>query len=72
VLLSWEVDFRSGGAARMRIRSPDGAERWVDGVRLEIAEPERIVFTGTLPTWSGNRGLVAGTVTFRRKEGGAE
>jgi uncharacterized protein YndB with AHSA1/START domain len=58
-LLSWEVDFRSGGAARLCVRSPEGSDRWLEGVYLEIVEPERVVFTGDL-------GFGGGTVTFRR------
>lgn len=58
-LLSWEVDFRSGGAARLCVRSPEGSDQWVEGVHLEIVEPERVVFTGDL-------GFGGGAVTFRR------
>jgi uncharacterized protein YndB with AHSA1/START domain len=58
-LRSWEVDFRTGGAARLCVRSPDGIDRWVEGVQLEIVEPERVVFTGDL-------GFAGTTVTFRR------
>jgi uncharacterized protein YndB with AHSA1/START domain len=58
-LLSWEVDFRSGGAARLCLRSPEGSDQWVEGVHLEIVEPERVVFTGNL-------GFGGGAVTFRR------
>jgi uncharacterized protein YndB with AHSA1/START domain len=63
-LLSWEVDFREGGASRLCVRSPEGIGYWVDGVRLEIVEPERIVFTGTLEHLTE----MPGTVTFRRTE----
>jgi uncharacterized protein YndB with AHSA1/START domain len=58
-LLSWEVDFRSGGAARLCVRSPEGSDQWVNGVYLEIVEPERVVFAGDL-------GFAGGAVTFRR------
>ena len=58
-LLSWEVDFRSGGAARLCVRSPEGGDQWVEGAYLEIVEPERVVFTGDL-------GFAGGSVTFRR------
>jgi uncharacterized protein YndB with AHSA1/START domain len=47
-LVSYDVDFRDGGRARLRVHSPDGLEFCVDDVHLEIAEPERLVFTGTL------------------------
>jgi uncharacterized protein YndB with AHSA1/START domain len=59
-LQSWEVDFRSGGAARLCMRSPEGGDQWVEGARLEIVEPERVVFTGDL-------GFAGGAVTFRRE-----
>jgi uncharacterized protein YndB with AHSA1/START domain len=59
LLVSWEVDFRSGGGARLCVRSPEGSDHWVDRVHLEIVEPERVVFTGDL-------GLGSGAVTFRR------
>jgi uncharacterized protein YndB with AHSA1/START domain len=58
-LVSWEVDFRSGGTARLCVRSPEGSEQWVEGVHLEIVEPERVVFTGDL-------GFGGNAVTFRR------
>jgi uncharacterized protein YndB with AHSA1/START domain len=56
-LPSWEVDFGDGGGSR--VRSPEGRGYSVEGVRREIVEPERIVFTGDL-------GFAGGTVTFRR------
>jgi uncharacterized protein YndB with AHSA1/START domain len=58
-LLSWEVDFRSGGTARLSVRSPEGSEQMVEGVHLEIVEPERVVFTGDF-------GFAGATITFRR------
>lgn len=59
MLLSWEVDFRSGGGARLCVRSPEGGDQWIEGVHLEIVEPERVVFTGDL-------GYGGGVITFRR------
>ena len=58
-LVSWEVDFRSGGGARLCVRSPEGSDQWVERVHLEIVEPERVVFTGDL-------GFGGGAVTVRR------
>lgn len=58
-LLFYEVDFRPGGSARAHVRSPEGCDQRIDGLSLEIAEPERVVFTGDL-------GFAGGTVTFRR------
>src|SRR5439155_15698549 len=34
-LVTWEVDFRAGGASRLRVRSPEGQDRLVEGVQLE-------------------------------------
>ncbi len=65
-LLSWEVDFRTGGAARLCVRSPEGRDHWLEGVHLEIAEPERVVFTGNLGLKDGRLPESAGSVTFRR------
>jgi len=65
-LLSWEVDFRTGGAARLCLRSPEGRDYWLEGVHLEIVEPERVVFTGDLGLESERDPETAGTVTFRR------
>jgi uncharacterized protein YndB with AHSA1/START domain len=68
-LLSWEVDFGDGGGSRLRVRSPEGRGYSVEGVRLEIVEPERIVFTGTLEAGGERLTEMPGTVTFRRIEG---
>ena len=67
-LLSWEVDFRPGGASRLFVRSPEGPEYWVEGAQLEIVEPERVVFTGTLAAKCVNSSTRPDTVTFRRTE----
>ena len=63
-LVTWEVDFRAGGASRLRVRSPEGQDRLVEGVQLEIVEPERVVFRGD----PGIEALseATGTLTFRR------
>ena len=68
-LLFWEADFRAGGASRLCLRSPEGRDYWAEGVRLEIVEPERIVFTGTLEAAGECLTEGPGTVTFRRTEG---
>jgi len=41
-----EVDLRPGGALRIHMRGPDGTIYPMVGVYREIAEPERLVFTG--------------------------
>jgi uncharacterized protein YndB with AHSA1/START domain len=65
-LLFWEVDFRAGSASRLCLRSPEGKGYWIEGVRLEIVEPERIVFTGTLEAAGECLTEGTGTATFRR------
>ena len=40
-----EMDVRPGGAWRKCMRSPEGLEYWRRGVYLEVAKPERLVFT---------------------------
>ena len=65
-LLSWEADFRPGGGSRLRVRSPEGHDYWIDGAHLEIAEPERVVFTGELRLGGERLGGAGGTITFRR------
>jgi len=62
-LLSWEVDFRRGGAARLRVRQPAGRDQLLEDVQLEIMEPERVVFRCD----PGCKHLPEpGTFTFRR------
>ena len=41
------MDVRPGGAFRFRMRGPDGADHWLQGVYQEIVEPERLVCTWT-------------------------
>ncbi len=67
-LLSWEVDFRAGGAARLCVRSPEGHDQWVEGADLVIVEPERVVFSGKFGLGDERLTETAGTVTFRRTE----
>lgn len=65
-LLSWEADFRPGGGSRLRLQSPEGHDYWIDGAHLEIAEPERVVFTGELNSEADSLAGARGTITFRR------
>ena len=39
------MDFRTGGAYRLCMRSPEGRDYWVRGVFRDISKPERIVFS---------------------------
>jgi len=43
-LPSYKADFRSGGAYRYLMRSPEGTEHRLVGTFREIFEPERLVF----------------------------
>ena len=59
------MDVRPGGAFRVCMRSPEGAEHWKQGVYREVVEPERLVFTFAWEDAEGKPGhqtLV--TVTF--------
>lgn len=40
-----DMDIRPGGAFRVCMRSPAGAEHWKQGIYREIVAPERLVFT---------------------------
>jgi uncharacterized protein YndB with AHSA1/START domain len=62
---SCRMDVRPGGAYRFCMRSPEGADHWLQGVYREIVEPERLVFTYAWEDAEGKPGhetLV--TVTF--------
>ena len=60
-----EVDARPGGALRIVMRAPDGADYPMKGVFREIVEPERLVFTNIAVDAAGHH-LLEGltTVTF--------
>jgi uncharacterized protein YndB with AHSA1/START domain len=40
-----ELDVRPGGRWRVCMRSPEGVDRWAQGVYREIVAPERFVYT---------------------------
>jgi uncharacterized protein YndB with AHSA1/START domain len=65
-----ELDVRVGGAWRIVMRGPDGAEYPGSGVYREIVKPERLVFTSEATDKDG-KVILAGlaTVTFA-DEGG--
>jgi uncharacterized protein YndB with AHSA1/START domain len=65
-----EVDARVGGALRIVMRGPDGAEHPMTGMFREVVAPERLVFTNNPVDRDGNH-LMEGltTVTFA-DEGG--
>lgn len=62
-----EMEFRAGGRFRMVMRGPDGKDYPMEGAYLEIVEPERIVFQGTIHDEPGHQ--VWTTVTFAEEHG---
>jgi uncharacterized protein YndB with AHSA1/START domain len=62
-----EMEFRAGGRFRFVMRGPDGKDYPFDGEYIEIIEPERIVFKGTIHNEPGHE--VRTTVTFSDHEG---
>lgn len=60
-----ELDFRTGGAFRLVMRAPDGAEYPFEGRYDEVVPPERIAFTGLVH--EGNTART--TVTFAEDQG---
>ena len=65
-----EMEARTGGALRILMRGPDGAEYPMTGVIREIVEPERLVFTSVAMDGDGKH-LLEGvtTVTFAEQGG---
>jgi uncharacterized protein YndB with AHSA1/START domain len=65
-----ELDARPGGALRIVMRAPDGAEYPMKGVFQEMVAPERLVFTNIAVDREGNH-LLEGitTVTFTEHGG---
>jgi uncharacterized protein YndB with AHSA1/START domain len=65
VTLYCQMDVRVGGAFRVCMRSPEGTERWKQGVYREVVEPERLVFTFAWEDAEGTPGhQTVVTVTF--------
>lgn len=65
-----ELNVRVGGALRVVMRGPDGNEYPMRGVFLEVAPPERLVFTNIAIDDDGNH-LLEGetTVSFAEQAG---
>ena len=65
-----QMDVRPGGAWRIVMCAPDGAEYPAQGVYREIAPPERMVFTNTAVDKDG-KVIIDGftTVTFADQNG---
>jgi uncharacterized protein YndB with AHSA1/START domain len=65
-----ELEVRPGGALRIVMRAPDGAEYPMKGVFREVIKPERLVFTAVAEDERGNALLEAlTTVTFAEQDG---
>jgi len=65
-----EMDVRPGGAWRYAMRGPDGNDYPFDGVYLDVKEPARLVFDGSIQGSSEQR--VWTEVTFADREGKTE
>lgn len=65
-----EVDVRVGGRLRLVMRSPDGEEFGGRGEYLEIAPPERLVFTWAWDGHEGHEGTQLVEVEFLAQEDG--
>jgi uncharacterized protein YndB with AHSA1/START domain len=64
------VEFRVGGAWRLRFQHPDGRDVWARGTFREIVAPERIVFTDIVVNEDDAPRLeVLTTVTFAEERG---
>ena len=65
-----EMDVKPGGALRIVMRAPDGADHPMRGIFREIVEPERLVFTNIAVDADG-KPLIDGltTVTFTEENG---
>jgi uncharacterized protein YndB with AHSA1/START domain len=68
-----DVDARPGGAIRIVMRAPDGAEYPMRGCFREIIAPERLVFTNIAVDAAGND-IIDGltTVIFAERDGKTE
>ena len=49
-----KADFRPGGDYRFHMRSPEGADHWLQGVYREVVEPERLISTFCWADANGN------------------
>jgi uncharacterized protein YndB with AHSA1/START domain len=67
-----EADVRPGGALRIVMRAPDGAEYPMTGVFDEIVAHERLVFTTTVDDGDAVHFDVQVTVTFAERGGKTE
>ncbi len=63
-----KMDLFPGGAYRFHMRSPEGTEHRLQGVFREIAEPERLVMTGSWADSQGNPTSPETTLTLTFEE----
>jgi len=66
-----DVDLRLGGAWRIVMRGPDGAEYPCQGIYREIVPPERLVFTNIALDMAGNH-LAEGLTTVSLADHGGK
>jgi len=65
------MDFRTGGAYRIHMRSPENTDHWTQGVYREIVPSERLVMVGSWTDEHGNPTTpeTTTTVTFEEHAG---
>ena len=63
-----EMDVRVGGAWRACIKSPEGAEYWMQGKYIEISSPSRLVFTYEDGSGQGRTQMIFRQTNFPTKE----
>jgi uncharacterized protein YndB with AHSA1/START domain len=61
-----------GGAWRICIREPGGAEHWAGGVYVEVVPPERLVFSFRWEEQEGEPEDTLVTITFAGRDGKTE
>jgi uncharacterized protein YndB with AHSA1/START domain len=59
-----EIDFRPGGVCAICMRSPEGQDHWSRGVYVEIAPPDRLVFTAGIAVGNEQKFTAHTTITF--------
>ena len=65
-----EIDFRPGGVCAICMRSPDGHDFWSRGTYIEIAPPDRLVFTSAVVIGGAPKFTAHTTVTFEEDGAG--
>lgn len=65
-----ELDVRVGGALRIVMHGPDGNDHPMKGVFLDVAPPERLVFTSIAIDKDGNHLLEGETTVTLTEQGG--